>query len=360
MLEKLSLLAVLLLATLALTIGIHKPFNGHHDVNNQVYRQAALNYLTKDISEHKFGQLINGTFYTHHPPLLPLTLAISLAIFGDHTWSIRLVPIVFSISTLYVFYLLLRKFFSAKTSLIALLFWIITPMFLYFGKMADHEVITLFFVVSAIYTFVAKKIKLVLLSVFLAEWSGWPGYYLAGILALFMRSWTLIFLSIFNFSLFIFHLSILTGSPIGGGLVDIFLFRTGAKGSIGEVTEIYTLSDFIKQELSWTYHFFTPPQFLLTLLAATLTIFKRHFGLKEKVWFIFFFVAMIHVVLFRTGAHRHDYWLYYFLPFFSFGMAKCESFFPGKKLTLVIFITLLLFAFWKSQPFFWALQTRID
>ncbi len=357
-----TLILILVLATAALLIGVNRPFTGHHDANNKMYRVAALNYLTKPIGVHKFGQLIDGNFYTHHPILLPITLAASIQLFGDHFWSIRLVPIIFSVATLGVFYFILRSFFKPQVAIIALLFWIITPMFLYFGKMADHEALTLFFIVLAVYGFIKKNNRLVILAVVLGQWTGWPAYYLAFILAVFMRSWILLVISLVNFGLFASHISALTGSPIGGGLVDIFLFRTGAKASVGRIVESYSMIDFLKQELSWTYHFFTPIQFFLAAAAVFLT--EKKLTLKNKVWFIFLFVPIVHVFLFRTGAHRHDYWLYYFLPFFSFGVAITMNYLLDKmkkpKIVYALFIILLIIAFLRSMPFFWALQTRIE
>src|SRR6187549_3424807 len=100
MLEKFLLAIILLFSAIALSIGINRPFIGHHDGNNKMFREAAVNYLEKSVSEHKFGQLLGNKFYTHHPPLLPMSLAGSMAVFGDHPWSIRLVPIIFSVLTL--------------------------------------------------------------------------------------------------------------------------------------------------------------------------------------------------------------------------------------------------------------------
>lgn len=364
--EKIVLVIILLLTSLFLSIGIDKPFIGHHDANNKMYRLSAINYLEKSIAVHKFGQIqqeknrpvTQSSFYTHHPPLLPMTLAAGIALLGDHNSTIRIVPIIFSLATLFIFHKLLRLFFSARISLVALLFWIQTPMFLYFGKMADHEVPTLFFIVLAVYAFAQKRSHLAFVSVFLAQWFGWPGYYLAAILAVLLRSWALILMSLLNFVLFSAHVSLLKGSL--SDLVNIFLFRTGAKDTVYNIKESYAWPAFIRQEVSWSNSFFTPAQVLLTAFAVAQTFIRRNFGTGEKVWLVFFFVAAVHVLLFKTGAGHHDYWLYYFLPFFSFGVAKCMSFLPRNKATLAVIMALLVFSILRSQPFFWALQTRIN
>lgn len=359
---------LLLISSFLLSIGINKPFIGHHDYNNRFFSQAAKYYLTLPISGHKFGQVIgrgedgNIKYYTHHPILLPLALAGSMTVFGDQPWAVRLVPIIFSAATVVFFYRLLQLFFDTTLSLISTGFWMLTPMFLYFGKMANHEALTLFFIVFSLYHFIqwqqtgsTANYRWSLLGLFVGQWAGWPAYYLAGVLFLFSKRWVYVFLCVANFLLFILHVTILTGSPIGGGLGDIFLFRAGLI-NLSWAREEYSWVQFIRQELSWLYHFFNPIQVWL----AGLGVFFGAY--KSRAWFCFFFVALIHVLLFRTGAWRHDYWLYYFLPVLVFGVAmglwQLLKLFPRRKRFIYLsYFLFLVFSTFQGQPFFWALQS---
>lgn len=372
--DSLCLFVLIVFTTILLTIGFARPSVGHHDANNRMYALAGLNYLDKGVIALSFGQLmqpvgnpiVRENFYTHHPPILSLLLAVSMGLFGYTSWAIRLVPILFSLGTIVVFFLLLRKFFSLPITLLGCFLWIGTPMFLLFGKMADHEALTLLFIVVASYAFVTKRSRLMLVSLFIGQWTGWPAYYAAAILFVFTRKFSLILLSLGNFALFLVHLIILTGSPIGGGLVEIILFRMGLKEQLGQVIERYTMMDFIKQEVSWTIHFFNPAQIWLALLGGAFALWKRYFGVREKVVIVFFFVAFVHVILFRTGAHRHDYWLYYFLPFYSFaaalGLHHLHALTPKKYrfIFYLVAVGLVLVAAWQGEPFFWALQNRVE
>ena len=383
-LDLIVILSVGVLTLAVLTIGINKPLNGHHDYNNRFFSQVARNYLKYDLSVTRLGQLISydtktftKEYYTHHPILLPLTLSGSIFIFGYSPWSVRLVPIIFSIGTLIFFYLLLRRFFSIPIALISLGYWIVSPMFLYFGKMADHESPTLFFVTLSIYAYVLyyqTKIKrywrLCFLTVFVAQYFGWPGYYLAAILFVVDRNWLFLIISSFNFAIFLFHTWVLTGSLIGGGLWDILLFRMGLR-PLSWVREDYTMVQLAKQEISWSFHFFNPVFFFFTCASSLYifvkTLFERKFTLQFKVWFIFLFVAFVHVFLFKTGAWRHDYWLYYFLPVYSIstaiGATVIISLKKGRVWKIIVvssLILLVILAWWQGQPFFWALQTMIS
>ncbi len=381
--KKLTLIICLLLALLTfgvLSIGINKPFTGHHDDNDSYFAQVGRNYLHYGIFPLHFGQLIGNStpesknFYTHHPPLLSLSLAASLAVFGDTYYAVRLVPIFFSVATVIMFFLLLRRFFDPVTSLLSVVFFIITPMFMFFGKMADHEVPTLFFIILAVYLYSRwqqtkkrKNFNFLLLVIFIGQWFGWPAYYLAGLLFLLTRRWEILILSLADFALFLGGVYWQTGSLVGGGLDQIFVFRTGF-GQLPWVTESYTNIQLATQEVQWLYHFFTPPQVIAGTIALIVSIYLwvkgRKITSQNLLWLIFLAIAVIHVILFRTGAWRHDYWLYYFLPFFAWGIASgislATKYFPRQRSKIVLgYLILLVVALIQSQPFFWALQNIV-
>lgn len=381
-----TLLAIFLVTFLVLGVGIDKPFNGHHDYNNRSYQRIANNYLEKGLWELRLGQLdqpkgypiVEQNFYTHHPPFLTLSLAGFIALLGDSERTVRLLPIVSSALSVFIFLLLLKRHFSWKVTLIASAFWFVTPMFRYFGKMADHEAITLLFIVASVYCFDLwqrsknKRAYYFLLAfIFLGQWSGWPAYFLAGVLFLLTRSFGILLLTILDVVLFFLWVQGVTGSVAGGGLINIFLFRIGV-ASLQSVQQEYTLSQFVIQEVRWLYHFFTPVQFITALLAAVITgaLFIKGKVTKQNksrltIWLIFTLVAVLHVVVFRNGAFRHDYWLYYFLPVFSWGVAEALTMLYSKfkKYSLAITllgVTLLIVSFWQKDEFFWALQNRIQ
>lgn len=380
--EIIIIFLVCLVSFLLLSIGIDKPFNGHHDFNSRLFSQIGRNYLKYGHLNLRLGQLVwdhkptdpGEIYYTHHPPTLPIILSASLQILGDSARSVRLVPITFSVLTLAVFYLFVRRFLGVGPSVLGIAAWVISPMFLYFGKMANYEPLALFFIVFALWQYAKwqelgdrRHFRLVMLGLFLGQWTFWPAYYLAGLLFVLSRRWELIALSLVNFFLFIANVLWITGSPSGGGLWEVFLFRVGL-GSLGNVAEAYRPGEFVIQELRWSYHFFTPAVFLTTLVFFSYSIQKwirnRRIDLLGQIWLIFFLTALVHVVLFQTGAWRHDFWLYFFLPFFALGFAGAtkallERFSRKKALVYLALAVVLALSFYRSQPFFWALQRMV-
>ncbi len=378
-LKKIDLFVIgflLVFSTVLLTIDITKPLNGHHDYNNRYLSEVVTNYLKFGPLPLRFGQFIGQisfppdftSAYTHHPIGVPLLLVPFIALGGPTPLAIRLLPTLFSLLTVCLFYLVLRRFFSTRASVLALIFWITTPMFLYFGKMTDHEVPTLFFIILTLQAYLRKNSRLLFLSLALGQWMGWPAYYLAGLLFLVTFDWRLVLLSLTNFSIFLLHTFWLTGSVVGGGLLEIFLFRAGL-GQLDWVVENYTWVQWLTQELRWLYRFFTPPQFIvvvLTVIYTALSVTTRKLTLSKAnlIWLTFAGIATIHIFLFRTGAWRHDYWLYYFLPFFSFGIATAishlEKKFPRQTTVItLLFLVFVLLGVYISEPFFWALQTMV-
>lgn len=138
-----------------------------------------------------------------------------------------------------------------------------------------------------------------------------------------------------------------------------------------DVHEEYTNLQLLKQESQWIYHFFSPSQAILVLFSLTSSVYfwatkKIQLSKFYFVWVLFGFIAVTHVILFRTGAWRHDYWLYYFLPFFSWGIAMGISLLEkiinnrGQVIIYIIYVLALILAIYQTQPFFWALQNLVE
>lgn len=152
------LISVLLfgLSLFVLTKNINKPFIGIHDWNGARYGLIAKNYLRYGLLQTKFGQSQDatqhptpGNFYTHYPPLLPLAITASYAVFGISEAATRLVPILTTSASLVLIFLLGKMLFGYKVGIIASLLALATPLVRYFGKNASHEPLVVFFALVA-------------------------------------------------------------------------------------------------------------------------------------------------------------------------------------------------------------------
>ncbi len=86
-------------------------------------------------------------------PVYVYLLSISLKLFGNELWAGRLVPIVASIASCALFYILGRRFVNRTTGLIAAAIYAFLPLSFIWGTVVKTEQIAIFFVLSSILFF---------------------------------------------------------------------------------------------------------------------------------------------------------------------------------------------------------------
>ncbi|MBI3559326.1 glycosyltransferase family 39 protein [Candidatus Gottesmanbacteria bacterium] len=336
-----------IIAVLILVYQINKPFVGHHDFNNVFYGNMARNLLRYPLSETKLGQVTNSgwvqnshefVYHTHHPPLLVWLLAVSYKLFGIFEVSTRLVPVVFSVLTVVFFYFLVRRLSNGKVALATAVFWLTTPLFIYFGKMAVQEVLVLFFFVFSFWVYFFAP-KLLLPALFLAALSGWPGYYVSFIIWLYDRKKTIVLAVPFlAFGLHLFQNWLLTGLALGGGLASAFTLRSGS----------VALLPYLQKEASWILAYFTKPLVILSVVG--LLVLPKH----SVTPFLIF--GLTHLIFFRQAVERHDYLIYYLLPFITLSAAWfLERILKNNKLFFLAVIIIAAASFWSGRFFSQAL-----
>ena len=88
-------------------------------------------------------ELADGTtasdVYTHHPALYTQLIGLSLRVFGNHESSVRLVPAVFSLFSLFVTYRFLRKRFGEGVGLWVAAWMAVMPLFTWYGVLPWTE-----------------------------------------------------------------------------------------------------------------------------------------------------------------------------------------------------------------------------
>ena len=143
--------AILAIAALLLCRDLDAPFNGWHSLNDALYTQAARNHLRYGIGytglhdTYIASPPLPPQRYLHHPPLLSVFVAGSLALFGDHEWSARLVPILATLGSTALLTTILWRVGSPLLGLVSGLFFATLPLTAYFGRMVDHVALVEFF-----------------------------------------------------------------------------------------------------------------------------------------------------------------------------------------------------------------------
>lgn len=148
-----GLLAVLLVAAIPRLTEIRREFGRNADGTGTLYAIAARNYLLRDNAPTLWMPVISvgtpaspPTVYAHHPPSVPLLMALSVATFGDTVWAHRLPAALFTVLASGMVYGLLTRRASPDTPLntpqlsgaiFGSLAFALSPMALRFGQMPD-------------------------------------------------------------------------------------------------------------------------------------------------------------------------------------------------------------------------------
>lgn len=114
---------------------IDEPF----DFNDAVMSTGARNHLRYGFGTTKFALVVDSgprtpehfTYYTNHPPLVPVLVSLSFALFGQHEWAARLVPIACSVSSLILIFILGARLKGPLSGLLGGMFFGLFPMTLY-------------------------------------------------------------------------------------------------------------------------------------------------------------------------------------------------------------------------------------
>lgn len=166
-LANLFLMAGILFAVLLLVRGIAAPWNGYGDSDGALFASMARNYLQFGILELKFGQLVTyeaistpvGIHYLHHPPLFPLLSSLTMTLFGDSEFSVRLVSVVATLLTALTLYLLTARALGRQGGLLCAFFFLAYPSTIIFGRKPGYEALTLFLIVLGLWLYVRYREK---------------------------------------------------------------------------------------------------------------------------------------------------------------------------------------------------------
>ncbi|KKR88123.1 MAG: Dolichyl-phosphate-mannose-protein mannosyltransferase [Candidatus Curtissbacteria bacterium GW2011_GWA1_41_11] len=339
--QNLLIILIAIFSCIVLSININKPFIGHHDWNGAFWGVQARNYLSFSSSLLSYGNNVSfgGIFFSHYTPLLPALFSISVAIFGERELSLRLVPLIFSVVMIIFIYKIGQELFDKKTGLLASLLASVIPMFVYFGKLPDHEPIVVSLVTIAFYFYVKsfgknqENYRLFLVFLFLALFESWPAFFLLPpILAfsLFVKRDSLkksmmpiiigIFVVLIHLSVILFTKSAIDlYSFIGQGL-----FRIGGNVNYYGAVDKSTPYKWIETESRYFVIYYTRLLLLFSLIwiVRLLWEIKKKEKMQRKLSLIILFIyPCLFLLTFRQLVYIHDYKIYHFLPFITLSSA---------------------------------------
>jgi 4-amino-4-deoxy-L-arabinose transferase-like glycosyltransferase len=354
---------VLLIATYLITINVTAPWQSMHEDNGTLNESIAINHIRyglgvtkgqdvldieakqsfgpQHVSEAQhFAYFLRGPthpeVYGDHPPLLGLTIAGSFLLFGFHFWAERLVPIVYALAGLIVFYQLVSLLFDLGIARLAAFLYATFPMFAYFGRNVSHEAPTLFWALLLLTGYVRWRLHpqtrwlvLMVVAVVIGGAYGWPLFYFAPILfaldALAERrmDWRLARVTLLPALITLIVVMAQLVWVLNGDLLrlsEMFAYRTSGSNHGTSGTTIAWL----QQITAWNAEGFGGWS-QIALPAATLFVAAQasleRWSLRLRMLVICGAWGVCHMVIFRNGALIHAYWQFYLLPFYALALA---------------------------------------
>lgn len=281
-------------------------------------------------------------FFYHYTPLMPVLFTVSSLIFGLSEFSLRIVTVILSLFMLFYIYEIGCKLYSRETGILAAVFTLITPMFLYFGKLPDHEPILTAFCVVTFYQYLNIDIKknknslfffILLILSLLESWGGFFFLFFLILHAFIIRKskTSFIFLLILSgISVIVFQIILIYlfhGKESISDLLRYGILRMNMDTSTQNIVR-FSFKQFAVTEIRYTVIYFTKVLCglsLLWLIKLMLQIFGKVRSksiLSDKLMLILFFYGAFFVLIFRNLAYIHDYKLYLLLPFIAISSAR--------------------------------------
>jgi hypothetical protein len=153
---ELALVLILFFAAIIRCYEITLPYGKTWEIAFQEI--IAKNHLVFGFNQTHFLSVISvvdgqNIYHLSHPPLLQILIASSYFFFGIHEWSARLIPILFSLGTIFLIFMIAERVWNPRTALFAAFFAAFMPMSAYFGRIVNFEPPVLFFILLFTYAY---------------------------------------------------------------------------------------------------------------------------------------------------------------------------------------------------------------
>jgi len=336
---------VLLWLAVDLCIHIDKPFIGYHEWGSALWAQTAHNNLRAGLTT-TWG-VPSGTYcgplpipqngyFIDHPPLLPLAVTAMFGLFGEQEWAARLIPIICSIMTAVLLWLVIGSCAGMRAATLSAAVFAFQPMELYFGRVVDHEACGLMWIMAFVFCLRrchmandARWRNAALACLFSGMWTAWPVYILAGVACWFLLAtrraadkrlaWMIFATTALSILLYLLHIR-LVRADAWEMFLGVGRFRLG----IGTRTEAgIPWGPWAARQFEYLTLRFSPAAWGLALIGAICLI-KRRTTSEGIRWLGLatagtFLIALLWIVGFRNGAYIHSFWGFYFLAPLSVG-----------------------------------------
>lgn len=340
--RSLTLAVLLFLAAWGLLIiRLGAPWFGHQATNGVWVSETILNY-------QRYGFLTVGgisiwnnapatpdqfIYYTHRPifPIWPAAAFVSLIGYSEAV--VRFYFIAVTLLGAAAFFRLAIDLFGWRPAWWATMFYLLSPMILYLGRMPEHDPPALA-LLAFFGLFLFRWIKrpsnrhwgVLAVIVWFGSWMGWSTIFVFGVMGLLAmrlvplrQRLRIVALGVVSLAAVVVYLIYYELRVPGStqSLLDAFLFRssniTWQPGS-----QPFTPGQFIEKIASYWLFLLTPGVIVLAVIGGA-WIMKWGQRLQRAVFAGYVVAGVLYVLVFRNAAYIHDYYSIYVTPGLAIG-----------------------------------------
>ncbi len=325
------------LALFALTHlqGVHEAFLfGHQGFNNGLRSIIGRNYVRHGVVELRGKPIKNvgpvsdakeHVVHWHHPPLVHMLVGLSFAVLGESEGAARAVPILFSLLSALLLWRLARRRLGPAGGLLAAGIFVLLPLEVEYGKMANYEPLVIALMLGAVLAAVRIReagedrswpaVAALFGCTAAAAFTDWPAFILAAFTGLYLiaerpRRWLLfvvygafcaveLFLLWKWMNLYAEH----------DGLYGLARWRAG--GGTAKVA----LGPWLERLRARLFDYVGLP--VLFAAAVGAVAYAARFRRLPLVAGVFGVGGLMYLYLFKYGSWVHVFFLHYLLPAFA-------------------------------------------
>ena len=342
-------------------IDINRPFIDRHDWATAHQSQLARNHLRYGLTVTKtrcmYTKFVENRpdarrIYPDHPPLLPLVLTLSMAVFGVSEIAVRSVAGAFTVASIGLTMSLARGLFGRSVSLLAGLALLPMPILVYFGHIPSHETVALPFALLALRGYFGwllpeqfqrrsgRDAALFIVGTMLMILTSWVGMLFAGVIWAHFAfrvvtrkrkgsagAWCLVTLPAAVATLVTVTHVLWSLEWNLEHLYGLFAYRTG----INQSQISFTAGSWLLCQATWLWRDYTAVGVTLAGLGLLLAIHGRLRRSGEPSGRLLRYAVplvipgLLLVLVFRNGSFVHEYWWLHATPFVAMLIALALS-----------------------------------
>jgi 4-amino-4-deoxy-L-arabinose transferase-like glycosyltransferase len=255
-------------------------------------------------------------FYSHHPPLVPLLVSASFALFGTHEWAARLVPLLGALASLALLVHLAARFYGWRVAILTLAVATTLPLDAHLATHVDVQgSVLLAGVLGTVACLAHRRFGAALVCFTLAAATDWPALYLPVLLALapwpfeYPRPRRLVAgLCVYAAVLF---LGIATW--LGGPGAILGLLRDRALSFRSDQGQPFVAAEWVRLVVGTYLWALCTPGVLLVVLAWCVlrvpALVRRPHAERLALFLLLF--GVMHLLVGFQGAYQHEFWAHY-------------------------------------------------